>query len=100
MHPSTQAAISRLSAISTSMLSHKPLFLSLSDTFQTGSDSFSMPIPLTAIVAGGQQGTGKLKVRGFYLAPVPSSSTVEGIKHVISTYKEVGRMLAAKNGVR
>ena len=92
-----QSGVSRLVAISHSILTDQPLFLSLSESFiDCPSPVYTLPIPLFNVILGG---LGKLKIRGVYLLPSPSLPLMTGFKHILSVYKEMGHALSAK-GVR
>ena len=94
----TQTSVTRATAILLSKVSEVPLFLSLAKTFKDNdSESLCLPSPLCEIVT---RGAGKLKVRGIYISPSHTTSLNDGINHLVSIYKEVGRVLSAKQGVR
>ncbi|XP_019848936.1 PREDICTED: enolase 4-like [Amphimedon queenslandica] len=96
LHPSSKAAVSRVAALSLAFLSNQPLFLSLNQSFNkstTSSKTFSLPLPLFNVVAGG---LGKLRIRGVYLLPSPSSSLMTGFKNIMNVYKEMGHTLSTK----
>lgn len=86
-------------SLALSKLSEQPLFLSLNKSFETNDNfmtSFSVPSPLVAVLVGG---ISKLKIRGFYLVPSPLIPLSTGIQHVVSVYRELGRLLSTKQGV-
>uniref|UniRef100_A0A1X7SM42 phosphopyruvate hydratase n=1 Tax=Amphimedon queenslandica TaxID=400682 RepID=A0A1X7SM42_AMPQE len=96
LHPSSKAAVSRVAALSLASLSNQPLFLSLNQSFNksnTSSKTFSLPLPLFNVVTGG---LGKLRIRGVYLLPSPSSSLMTGFKNIMNVYKEMGHTLSTK----
>ena len=101
LHPSALVAVSFAAAQAASRVLHKPLWLHLADSFKIMSDNtshFSIPLPISTVIAGGQLGCGKLKLRGFCLSSLPSCNLQEQVKNITATYREVGRLLAAKPG--
>ena len=93
---SSQSALSCLATVASSTLLETPSSFHLLNTFNKKNDRLSVPIPVMKFITVGQ---GKLKVRSFYVSPSPTADVTEGIKHVISLYKEVGHQLASKQGV-
>ena len=98
INQTTLTALSHVTSLCYCALSKIPLFLHLSKTFNP-KDHLSLPLPLMAVINGGQTGTGKLKVRSFCIAPSSSCGIVDGTRHVTKFYKEIGRQLNAKQGV-
>lgn len=97
INQTTLTALSHVTSLCYCALSNTPLFLHLSKTFNA-KDHLSLPLPLMAVINGGQTGTGKLKVRSFCIAPSSSCGIVDGTRHVTKFYQEIGRQLAAKQG--
>ena len=98
INQTTLTALSHVTSLCYCALSKIPLFLHLSKTFNA-KDHLSLPLPLMAVINGGQTGTGKLKVRSFCIAPSSSCGIEDGTTHVTKLYKEIGRQLATKQGV-
>ena len=94
--------VSFAAAQAAARLLHKPLCLHLIDTFKTTSsnnaDKFSVPMPISTVISGGQLGCGKLKLRAFCLSSLPSCNLQEQVNNITATYREIGRLLAAKPG--
>ena len=97
-HPSALQALSWATALAASSLSHTPLFLHLASVLGPAAgggfqEKLSLPLPVLAAIAGG---CGKLKLKEFYLSPLPGSPLPEQISAVLATHQALGRLLAAK----
>ena len=97
--PSTQAALSYLSTLTSSALLETPPFLHLLKSYDKVDSRLSLPVPLMAVISGGQKGVGKLRVRSFLVSPSLAVDISEGAKYIINLYKEVGNQLSLKQGV-
>ena len=99
VNPATQVALSRLVTVTASTLNNMPPFLHLHRVFNSSNERLSVPLPVMAVINGGQYGIGKLKVRSFCVSPSHSIEIADGAKHVINLYKGIGLQLSAKYGV-
>lgn len=97
---STAMAISCLMSVGSSELTKSPPFMNLLQSFGDGNCKLSVPTPMMSVITGGQRGIGKLKIRSILLSPSLTCDIKDGSNHVVTVYKEIGKQLSVKQGVR
>lgn len=101
LHPSAIVAASFAVAQSAAKLLDIPLHKHFTQMLTDNKPNrLSVPLVFCNVIAGGQLGCGKLKIRSFCLSSLPSCSLEAQIHNITTTYQELGRILLSKpNGV-